>query len=86
MMISRLIIKYSMDAESAVLAKVESIIEFIEQLIKEYEVDENRVYLISKGDGTFSINSKGFPFQTGDLIFCFRGEEIHANKTNKCAI
>lgn len=47
-------------------------------------LNENRVYLISKGDGTFSINSKIFPFQTGDLIFCFKGEEIHANKTNKC--
>lgn len=47
-------------------------------------LNENRVYLISKGEGSFSISSKEVPFQTGDLIFCFKNEIIHATKTNKC--
>ncbi len=47
-------------------------------------LSENRVYLISKGDGVFSINSKELPFQAGDLIFAFKGESILAEKTNKC--
>ena len=47
-------------------------------------LNENRIYLVSKGDGVFSINSKQHTFQTGDLIFCFKGDEIHVTKTQKC--
>ncbi len=47
-------------------------------------MNENRVYLISKGEGSFNINFKETPFQTGDLIFCFKNETVYASKTNKC--
>ncbi len=45
---------------------------------------ENRVYLISKGSGSFDIKSKEFSFQAGDLIFAFKGDLIFATRINNC--
>ncbi len=61
------------------------ILESDEEIMKRrITLNENRVYLISKGEGTLIINSKEQVFQTGDLIFGFKGDEIRAEKTNKC--
>ncbi len=61
------------------------ILESDEEIMKRFiTLEENRVYLISKGAGIFVINSKKHHFQTGDLLFAFKGEEIFAERTNKC--
>ncbi len=61
------------------------ILESDEEIMKRLiTITENRVYLIYKGDGSFVINSKKHHFQTGDLLFAFKGEEIRTEKTNDC--
>ena len=84
-MANKNICKFSTPLISSSLWTHRFILESDEETMKNFiTLNEHRVYLISKGDGVFSINSKKFLFQTGDLIFCFKGDEIRAEKTNKC--
>lgn len=46
--------------------------------------EENRLYLISGGSAVFDIDSKIIRVQTGELLFCFKGERIAAVQTNEC--
>ena len=84
-MANKNICKFSTPLISSSLWTRRFILESDEEIMKRFiTLEENRVCLISKGDGVFVINSKTFPFQTGDLIFVFKDEKIFAESTNKC--
>lgn len=51
---------------------------------KPYILPENRLCLIAKGKISLNISSTEFDLQTGDIIFCFKGEEFFATETNNC--
>ena len=61
------------------------ILETSEEIMKRVLIlKENRCFLIAKGNGSFFIGQKEIPFRAGDLIFAFKGENIFADKTDKC--
>lgn len=47
-------------------------------------LNKNSVFLIVNGKGHFNIANKNFPFKTGDLIFCFKGESIKVWPSEDC--
>lgn len=55
-----------------------------ETMKKSVDLNENRMYLISKGNGKMGIDLKELDFQAGDLIFAFKGEKITVSDANKC--
>jgi hypothetical protein len=55
-----------------------------ETMKKPVSLNENRMYLISKGKGKMEINTEAVSFQTGELIFGFKGEKVRVTEINKC--
>lgn len=55
-----------------------------ETMKKSVNLKENRMYLISKGNGKMVINTEALSFQAGDLIFGFKGERVSVTEINKC--
>ena len=55
-----------------------------ETMKKPVNLNENRMYLISKGNGKMAINKEEVSFQVGDLIFGFKGEKVTVTEINKC--
>lgn len=51
---------------------------------KAVTLKENRMYLISKGNGKMRIDLKELNFQAGDLVFAFKNEKIAITETNQC--
>ena len=49
-----------------------------------YTLEENRLCLIAKGKVNFNLSSTVFDLNTGDIIFCFKGEEFFATETQNC--
>ncbi len=45
---------------------------------------KNAMILITNGNGYFNIANKRVPFKTGDLIFCFKGENIQGDPSEDC--
>lgn len=45
---------------------------------------ENRIYLISKGAGSFVIDNKQLDFQTGDIVIAFKGENVTTTQVKQC--
>lgn len=81
----RNICKFSVPSLSDGLYTTRFILETSKNIMKKTVVlTENRVYLISKGDGSLSIDLKSLTFQAGDLIFAFMGETVTVTPTEKC--
>ncbi|MBE6815155.1 MAG: helix-turn-helix transcriptional regulator [Ruminococcaceae bacterium] len=55
-----------------------------ETMKKPVNLNENRMYLISKGNGKMAINKEEVSFQVGDLIFGFKGEKVTVIEINNC--
>lgn len=49
-----------------------------------YLLPENRLCLIAKGNIILNLSSAEFDLHTGDVFFCFKGEEFYAIKTQNC--
>ena len=49
-----------------------------------YTLTENRLCLIAKGKVNLNLSSTDFDLHTGDIIFCFKGEEFFATQTQNC--
>lgn len=55
-----------------------------ETMQKSVLLKENRMYLISKGNGKMTIDLKDWDFQAGDIIFAFKDETITITEVNMC--
>ena len=55
-----------------------------ETMKKTVSLNENRMYLISKGKGKMEINTEEVSFQAGELIFGFKDEKVRVTEINKC--
>jgi len=55
-----------------------------ETMKKPVSLNENRMYLISKGNGKMAIDLKEQDFQAGDIIFAFKDETITITDVNNC--
>ena len=54
-----------------------------ESMKKHFFQRYNRMILVAKGEGRFSIDGAEYPVKVGDIIFCFEGEDFFATLTDE---